>query len=179
MSLPTNAHQSRFRAGLLLLAVLLAALAVACGGGTTVEPEPDPDPGAQAEAGVVSTPPEGATQVSVSLKEWSVTPETSSVPAGEAYFLAANDGGEAHELVVIKTELAPEDLPVGDDGGVSEDEVDMIGEIEPFAAGSQASAVFDLEPGSYALICNIVETEESGKVESHYQEGMRTAFTVE
>jgi hypothetical protein len=37
----------------------------------------------------------------------------------------------------------------------------------------------DLESGSYVLICNIVEKEEGGEVESHYQNGMRTEFTVE
>jgi len=34
----------------------------------------------------------------------------------------------------------------------------------------------DLEAGSYVLICNIFDDAEN---EAHYQEGMRTAFTVE
>jgi hypothetical protein len=38
--------------------------------------------------------------------------------------------------------------------------------------------LLDLEPGSYVLICNIAEGEE-GELESHYEEGMRTAFIVE
>ena len=32
------------------------------------------------------------------------------------------------------------------------------------------------DAGSYVLICNVYSVEEQ---ESHYQEGMRTAFTVE
>jgi hypothetical protein len=36
----------------------------------------------------------------------------------------------------------------------------------------------DLDAGSYALICNIVE-EEEGEPEAHYAEGMRADFTVE
>jgi hypothetical protein len=28
------------------------------------------------------------------------------------------------------------------------------------------------------LICNIVQTEPDGTIESHYQKGMRTALTV-
>jgi len=36
----------------------------------------------------------------------------------------------------------------------------------------------DLDAGNYVLICNIVE-EEDGETVSHYQEGMRTPFTVE
>jgi hypothetical protein len=38
--------------------------------------------------------------------------------------------------------------------------------------------MFDLKPGKYALICNLVEIEQ-GKLESHYQEGMRAAITVQ
>lgn len=31
----------------------------------------------------------------------------------------------------------------------------------------------DLEPGSYVLLCNIIETE-NGQTEGHYRMGMRT-----
>jgi hypothetical protein len=34
----------------------------------------------------------------------------------------------------------------------------------------------DLDAGNYVLICNIWDEDEQ---ESHYQEGMRAAFTVE
>jgi hypothetical protein len=37
---------------------------------------------------------------------------------------------------------------------------------------------FDLAPGNYVFICNLVE-EEDGVLESHYQLGMSVAFTVE
>lgn len=162
----------------LLGGALLASLGVACGGsGTKVEPEPDPEPGANAEPGVVLTPPPGATQVNVKLSEFTLTPDVATAPAGQVYFLATNTGGEAHEMVIIKSDLAPAALP-NDDGRVPEDEVDMIGEIEPFAPGSDASVAFDLERGSYVLICNIVE-EEDGGTESHYLKGMHAAFTVE
>ena len=166
---------------LLLLAVLIASLGAACGISTTkVEPVPDPDPqpGRAAEPGSVQTPPPDAQVIEVSLNEWSVAPSRATVQAGLIYFLASNKGAEPHELVVIRTDLPHDQLPV-DDGRVPEDDVDMIGEIEPFAPGSEASAVFDLTPGEYVLICNILEEEESGKVESHYQEGMHTAFTVQ
>jgi uncharacterized cupredoxin-like copper-binding protein len=164
---------------LVLATTLIASLAIACGdGGTEVEPEPDPEPESEAPAGVVLTPPPGATEVNVTLSEFILAPDVESVPAGEVYFLATNAGGEAHEMVVVKSDLAPDALP-NDDGRVPEDEVDMIGEIEPFAPGSDASVAFDLEPGKYVLLCNIVEEEASGKTESHYLEGMYTGFTVE
>jgi hypothetical protein len=178
LSLETRRGRLPLPAGLLLLATLVMALGAACGkGSTSVEPEPDPDPGANPEPGVVQTPPEGAAQVSVQLLEWSVTPDAESAPAGEVYFLADNVGGEVHELVVVKSDLPPGELPVVD-GKVQEDSVDFRGEIEGFAAGSQASGVFDLEAGTYILFCNIVE-EEGGDLESHYLQGMHTTFTVQ
>jgi hypothetical protein len=35
--------------------------------------------------------------------------------------------------------------------------------------------VFDLAPGEYTLVCNVVEEEEH---EAHLEEGMLTTFTV-
>ena len=127
--------------------------------------------------GVVEDKPDGATQVDVTLTEWSVTPASDTAPAGQVYFLASNDGADPHELVVVKSDLDPADLPVKD-GAVVESELDFIGEIEGFASGTQASGVFDLEAGTYVLFCTIVE-EEDGALESHYEEGMHTSFTVE
>jgi hypothetical protein len=37
----------------------------------------------------------------------------------------------------------------------------------------------DLEAGTYLLLCNVVEEEETGEVESHFAEGMHTTFTVD
>src|SRR3990172_4118374 len=49
---------------------------------------------------------------------------------------------------------------------------------ETFAPGGTETASFDLEPGNYVLICNVLHEEESGEVHRHYQLGMRTAFEV-
>ena len=130
-----------------------------------------------AEPGVVEPAPAGAAQVTVDLSEWAVSPDTNTVRAGEVYFLANNIGpDDPHELVIIRTDLAPGALPVNE-GVVPEDQVDFIGEIEQFTPGTSASGVFDLEPGNYVLLCNIAEIEE-GELESHYELGMRTSFTV-
>jgi uncharacterized cupredoxin-like copper-binding protein len=134
--------------------------------------------GAPIEPGVVETKPADATQVDVTLREWAVEPQQKSVKAGKVYFLATNAGPEdGHELVIIKTDKAPDALPVTDHK-VPEDDVDIVDEIEPFAANSKASATVELEKGNYVLICNITEVE-NGETESHYEEGMRVAFTVE
>lgn len=132
---------------------------------------------AGAEPGHVEPKPAGATQVDVTLKEWAIEVEPARVKAGQVYFLVTNEGPEhPHELVVIRTDQKPEELPVVE-GRVPEDRVEMVGEVEAFAAGTQASGLFDLEPGRYLLICNIVEGEGDHAV-SHFEEGMVAELTV-
>jgi uncharacterized cupredoxin-like copper-binding protein len=134
--------------------------------------------GEPAGPGVVEDKPADAIQVDVTLAEWAVTTSTASVAAGEIYFLVENTGpDDPHEFVVIRTDLGPTELPVVE-GKVPEDEVDLLDEIEPFTPGSSASLTLSLAAGSYVLICNIAEIED-GELESHYELGMRTAFTVD
>ena len=129
------------------------------------------------EPGMVTPPPSGAAQVNVVLKEWSIEVSPATVKAGQVYFLADNQGPLApHEVVVIKSRAAPDSLTAVE-GVVPEQTVNVIGEIEGFAPDTKASGVFNLTPGTYVLICNIVEIKE-GQVESHYLLGMHTVFTV-
>ncbi len=116
--------------------------------------------------------------VSVALTEWAVTPDKVTVDSGPVRFTVANDGpADSHEFVVIKTDLAPDKLPVDANGNVDENGagITIVGEIEGLAVGANAQAVFDLEPGNYVLICNIWD---AGEQEAHYSMGMRTAFEV-
>lgn len=122
----------------------------------------------------------GGNAVDVSLFEWGVDPADSSVSSGEVTFTVSNDGGEAHEMVIVKG-VAPADLPVDENGKVIEDDLPegaFIGEIEEFEAGTTESATFDLGEGTYTLFCNISEEEDDGSVESHFQQGMVTTIEV-
>lgn len=117
----------------------------------------------------------------VTLQEFSVIPAQDSAPAGQVTFDVENTGPEDHhELVVIRTDLAPDALPTAEDGSVDEagQGIEVIGEIEEFPPGRTQSRTFDLDAGSYVFICNVVE-EHEGEVEAHYSLGMRTGFTVE
>jgi len=137
-------------AATLALAVLLAALH---GDGS----------GAQAA-------PAAATTVQVQLQQYSVTADPTSAAAGDVDFVASNTGSVNHELVIIRTDLAPGALPVvGDEVDESGAGVQLIDEIEPFPAGTQETKSVNLTAGKYVLICNLP---------GHYQAGMRTAFTV-
>jgi uncharacterized cupredoxin-like copper-binding protein len=150
----------------LVLVTLAIVAAAACG-------DDDDDAGGDGD---------GASTVAVTLKEFEVVPDNDSVSAGAITFKASNTGPEdAHELVVVKTDLAPDELPTSDDGSADEEGegVELIGEIAEFAVGAEAEATFNLTAGKYVLLCNVVEELEGGETESHYKNGMRTAFTVE
>ena len=120
--------------------------------------------------GAKAAPSAQATTVQVTLQQYSVTANPSSAPAGGIDFVASNAGSINHELVIIRTDLAPAGLPVVG-GQVDENgaDVQVVDEIPPFAPGTQQTASVNLASGAYVLICN---------VPSHYQLGMRTGFTV-
>ncbi len=176
------------RAGCLMAA--LVTLAAACGDG---EDRPRVDvvsgsgsgtgsgsgsgTGAPAEPGKVEPKPGDAPQVDVAMSEWAIVPRQTSVKAGRVYFLVENTGpDDPHEFVIVRTDLAPNRLPVKD-GKVREDQVKIVDEIRPYLPKSTASITLKLQPGKYALICNIAEVE-NGELESHYELGMWAAFTV-
>jgi hypothetical protein len=119
-------------------------------------------------------------EVNVTLQEFAVLPDVQSVPAGSVTFNATNIGPmDPHELVVVRTDLPAGELPTREDGSFDEEAegVEVIGEIEEFDVGMTQSMTLDLEPGSYVLLCNLVE-EEDGVVEAHYSLGMWVPFEV-
>ncbi|MPZ50568.1 MAG: hypothetical protein GEU75_14940 [Dehalococcoidia bacterium] len=162
---------------LLLAPLLVAGLAVGCGDDGDEGEDGHMAGGHMAEAGVVSPKPADATQVNVTLREWAVAPAQPTMKAGKVYFLVENIGPEhPHELVIIRTNLGPLELPFKDNK-VPEDQVDILDEIEEFAPHSSASLTLELTPGRYLLVCNI--TEEDPQIGSHYKKGMVAAFTAE
>jgi hypothetical protein len=120
------------------------------------------------------------TIIPVELKEWAVLPARPSAPAGSITFDARNTGADAHELVVVRAD-DPAKLPLATDGTVDEAKLPQgafVGEIEIFPAKQTCPGTFELAAGSYALFCNILETEADGTRENHYANGMRTRFEV-
>jgi len=106
--------------------------------------------------------------VSATEKDFSIDLASSSAPAGSVTFNISNEGPSAHEFVIIKTDDAPDALPVKDNT-VEEDKVDVVDEAEDIAPSTTATLTTDLEAGSYVIICNIP---------THYEQGMHAAFTV-
>lgn len=130
------------------LTVLFAALLVAsaCGGAPESTEQPT---------------------LTVELTDFAVKADPGTVKAGRVVFAVRNRAAMAHELTVIRTDLAPNALPI--DGGKAKED-GKAGQVANLSAGVSRKLVLELPAGQYVLICN---------VPGHYQLGMRTALTVE
>ena len=93
-----------------------------------------------------------------------VTP--ASVAAGRIKFTVQNTGTILHEMVILKTDLPYDQIPVAKD--VIDDSKSII-QISNIPKGKSKSKTVKLKAGNYVLACNI---------DMHYALGMRAAFTV-
>ena len=135
------------RPQLMAILVGVAAVAGACGGGTS-EPTDQPT-------------------LSVELTDFAVKADPGTVKAGHVVFAVRNRAAMAHELTVIRTDLAPDALPI--DGGKAKED-GKVGGLSNISAGVSRKLALELPAGHYDLICNLP---------GHYQLGMRTALTVD
>jgi uncharacterized cupredoxin-like copper-binding protein len=122
---------------------------------------------------VACTTPEAGTGTPIAIgeKDFAITADPSSAKKGSTTFNVDNAGPSTHEFVVFATDLAPDALPLADDGNVDEEGagVTHIDEIEDIGSGCQASLTVDLDPGNYVLICNLP---------GHYAAGMHVEYKV-
>jgi plastocyanin len=124
-----------------------------------------------------TTTEEPATTVEVALDEYSIQPSTAEVPAGPVELVVANDGLIFHELVVVRHDGDPGSIPLNAAGAADLEQLDEeaeVGRLLDFMANSTCRATFDLAPGHYALLCNLVDDGFN----PHYSQGMHTTFTV-
>ncbi len=119
--------------------------------------------------------------MNVVLDGFSITTDVEAVPPGDVTFDLDNEDPDLeHELVIVQTDFAFDDLPTEEDGTVDEGAagVDVKGRVRKFDEG-RSSGTFTLkEPGNYVLICNLKEKIDDVET-AHYGEGMRVGFTVE
>jgi len=105
-----------------------------------------------------------------SVKEWVVDTNASTAKAGEVVFTITNDGTIGHEFLVVKTDIAPGNIPLdGDHFAEPTDGIEVIDEIGEFAKGTTETLTLSLDAGSYQLVCNLPD---------HYSAGMHMEFTV-
>jgi uncharacterized cupredoxin-like copper-binding protein len=112
------------------------------------------------------------TVVKVLLDDFHVHRDTGAVPAGMVRFQLVNNGPSTHELIVVRTDRAPDKLPLQRDGLTVDEEgpgVEPVDEAEGLDIADRRTLTLSLAPGHYVLFCNM---------EGHYLGGMHAAFTV-
>jgi uncharacterized cupredoxin-like copper-binding protein len=108
----------------------------------------------------------------VLLKDFKVEQEATAVPAGTVSFRIRNQGPTTHEVIVVRTDRAPDKLPLQGDGLTVDEEgpgIKFLEEVEGLDIDDRQTLVLDLAPGHYVLYCNL---------EGHYLGGMYEALTV-
>jgi len=103
------------------------------------------------------------------MTDYKITVNVPSVRAGKIKIGVRNIANMEHSFQVLKTDLAPDKLPV-DGASAKAKEDGKVGEIPSIVVGKSAAVTLDLAAGKYVFICNIA---------GHYQLGMHTGFTVD
>ena len=138
------------------LALVLAALALAVP--LTVARRQEPTP--------------SGTPVNVLLEDFKVRMDTAVVSAGAVSFRLLGQGPTTHEVIVVRTDRAPDKLPLQRDGLTVDEEgrgIDFLDEVEGLDIDDRQTLDLRLAPGHYVLYCNL---------EGHYLGGMYAALTV-
>jgi uncharacterized cupredoxin-like copper-binding protein len=107
--------------------------------------------------------------VIVDMKEYTITLNTPTVKAGIVKFGIRNIGTMVHDFNVIKTDLAPDKLPI-DVASAKANTDGLVKQMINIAQGRVTTTEANLVAGHYVIICNVA---------GHYQLGMRAGLTVE
>jgi uncharacterized cupredoxin-like copper-binding protein len=105
--------------------------------------------------------------------DFTINLSASHVAAGPFALVATNHGPSAHELVVFRTTLALNKLPLGADGNVVEGSQELVKVADSgtnIAPGRSRTLYTVLTPGTYVFICNLP---------GHYRLGMHAALVVQ
>lgn len=112
----------------------------------------------------------GPTTVGITLESFKIVPTLTSAKAGEVTFTIQNKAtDQVHEFVVLKTDLAADQLPLDGEGNASEEAGEVADEVEDIAIGQSTELKVNLQAGHYVLLCNLP---------GHYKSGMHAEFTV-
>jgi uncharacterized cupredoxin-like copper-binding protein len=117
-------------------------------------------------------PPPPGTPVNVLLEDFKVREDAAVVPAGTVSFRIRNQGPTSHEFILVRTERAPDKLPLQSDGLTVNEEapgIKLLDEAEGLDIDDRQELVLDLAAGHYVMYCNL---------EGHYLGGMYAALTV-
>ena len=149
---------------------VLVALVVGCG-----DDDDDNGGGGQAQApsptktqqtNTTAQAPAAGHALTIRMTEYAFDPQDAVAKKGKVTVSAPNDGQIVHELVLLKTDADPANLPKKGD---EVDESASVGEIADVEPGFTKKATFKLAPGKYAMVCALPD---------HYENGMYGSLTV-
>jgi uncharacterized cupredoxin-like copper-binding protein len=154
---------------------LLSFGVAACGGDGGSAESTAGEPAAAAAENVVNV------QLGEDGATYFVKVDKDTVQAGKTTFVIDNVGTMHHEMAIYKTDVAPDKLPLTDEGTVDEEKAGLVAEAvytNPLRGdedhrirdGRGVDYTVDLPPGKYVLLCNLA---------GHYKAGQFVAFTVE
>lgn len=120
--------------------------------------------------GVVPMSGNAGETLRVGLTSTGIHLDTGEVKAGTVTFEVTGslDNNTTHELVVLKTDLSDDRLPVQKEQ-VTESRFKKMGEVEDIEPGKSKRLTLKLTPGRYVLICNRP---------GHYSMGMHASLVV-
>ena len=122
-------------------------------------PAPTPAPTAAPKTGPVA----------VSLTDIAIKLDQGWTSAGPVTFSIKNVGTVAHQLVVLKTDIAQNQIPVSTTSPGTVTQPGFLGTTALINPGGSATLTLSLTSGNYVLLCN---------QPAHYLIGMHTAFKV-
>ena len=96
--------------------------------------------------------------VAVTLRDFKLSASARSIPAGRVRLMLYNRGPSTHELVVVRTDRAPDSLPILPDGLTVDEEaasLRLLDEDSDIAIGATDALNLRLRPGRYVLFCNL------------------------
>jgi uncharacterized cupredoxin-like copper-binding protein len=111
--------------------------------------------------------------VRVTLRDFAIGLSTTAVPGGELRLAVANEGPTIHELEMFTLPEGVDAAALPVDGGVADTAgpgLTLVDEVEDVAPSTSATLKLTLQPGRYALICNLP---------AHYQQGMHATLVVD
>jgi uncharacterized cupredoxin-like copper-binding protein len=131
--------------------------------------------GATALAAVAcsGSPQASAAGVAVTLRDFAVDVADTTLPTGSNKLAIHNSGAALHELEVFKVPAGVDAAALPVTNNVADTDsagLTVIDEVENVAPSTGANLTVNLEPGTYAFICNLP---------THYGLGMHTIVTVE
>jgi hypothetical protein len=108
--------------------------------------------------------------VNVVLHDFRIDSATAVSSNADVVFHVHNLAPATHEFVVVRTDLAPDRLPIGSDGlSVDEEKLQKVGEIGEVGTETTQTLALHLSPGRYVFFCNL---------DGHYLGGMHGVLEV-